>query len=277
MFPEAGCTKLDVARHYERVGERLVEIAGRRPLSLLRAPRGIAGQTFFQKHVAKGRPDTLQEIAIEESGGATADYLYATRVESSVAAAQMGTLEFHIWGSRIDRLDRPDRLVFDLDPDEGLGWGDVQAAAFDLRDRLSHLGLASGPWIPLRRSHDWTTAKAFAKTLATVMSAAEPGRFVATMSKKRRTGRIFIDWLRNERGATAVTPYSLRARPGGPVAVPVEWDELGKLAAANVFSIGAAKERLDDSCPYLAFAGELQSLNASVVGRLEAWSRGERA
>ncbi|CAM4403829.1 DNA ligase D [Palleronia rufa] len=281
VFPRSGCTKLDIARHYERVGARLVEIAGHRPLSLVRAPKGIDGQTFFQKHAGKGFPDALQPIEIEESDGDTATYIYATRTESFVAAAQMGTVEFHIWGSRTDRLERPDRLVFDLDPDEGLGWDATRAAALDLRDRLADLGLEAGAmvtggkgihvWLPLSRHHDWTLAKTFSKTLAHVLAEAEPERFTATMSKARRKGRIFIDWLRNERGATAVAPYSLRARSGAPVAVPVDWDELGGLDAANAFTMGAVRERLEDPCPYLLRAEHPQRLTAAVLDGLERW------
>ncbi|SLN65316.1 Putative DNA ligase-like protein/MT0965 [Roseivivax jejudonensis] len=283
VFPDSGCTKSDVARHYERVGDRLVEIAGDRPLSLLRAPKGIDGDTFFQKHAGKGFPDAIKEIEIEESDGETASYMYATQPEAFVAAAQMGTLEFHMWGSRIDRLERPDRLVFDLDPDEGLGWEDVRSAAIDLRDRLEELGLASGVmvtggkgvhvWLPLRRDHGWEPVKTFAKTVAHVLAEAEPKRFTATMSKQKRKGRIFVDWLRNERGATAVVPYSVRARPGAPVAVPVTWDELGTLDGPDGFDMGAVRERLTDPCPYLDAASDLQRLTSDVVDKLEAWRR----
>ncbi|ETX14163.1 ATP-dependent DNA ligase [Roseivivax halodurans JCM 10272] len=280
VFPSSHCTKLDIALHYERVGERLTEIAGHRPLSLVRAPQGIEGETFFQKHAGKGFPDALEEIEIEESGGSTGTYIYATRTEAFVAAAQMGTVEFHIWGSRVDKLERPDRLIFDLDPDEGLGWDDVRSAACDLRDRLGDLGLASGAmvtggkgihvWLPLHRSHDWDLVKTFSKTVAHVMAEAEPGRFTATMSKAKRKGRIFIDWLRNERGATAIAPYSLRAREGAPVAVPVTWDELPDLDGPNVFDMGAVRERLEEPCPYLAQLNDLQRLTSAVVDRLEA-------
>ncbi len=279
VFPGSGCTKLDIARHYDRVGARLVEIAGHRPLSLVRAPKGIDGHTFFQKHAGKGFPDALQEIEITESDGTEARYMYATRPESFVAAAQMGTVEFHIWGSRTDRLDRPDRLVFDLDPDTSLGWGDVRAAAFDLRDRLADLGLAAGVvvtggkgvhvWVPLRRAHGWDLVKGFAKTVAHLLAEAEPKQFVATMSKSKRDGRIFVDWLRNERGATAIAPYSLRARPGAPVAVPVTWDELADIEAAPAFGMGAVKERLEEPCPYLEHEADLQSITKEVIDRLE--------
>ncbi|SPJ23590.1 DNA ligase D [Palleronia abyssalis] len=284
VFPTSGCTKLDLARHYERVGERLTEIAGHRPLSLLRAPKGLSGQTFFQKHASDGFPDAIQDIEIEEKDSQTATYMYATRPESFVAAAQMGTIEFHIWGSRTDKLERPDRMIFDLDPDEGLGWDDTKSAAFDLRDRLDDLGIAAGAmvtggkgihvWVPLRRSHGWDTVKGFAKTLAHVMAEAEPDRFVATMSKAKRKGRIFIDWPRNERGQTAIAPYSVRAREGAPVAVPVEWPELKKLEAANTFTMSAVKERLEDPCPYLARAEDLQSITKNTVEKLEDWAAG---
>ncbi|HBS50074.1 MAG TPA: DNA ligase D, partial [Rhodobacteraceae bacterium] len=254
VFPKAGCTKGDVARHYERAGARMIEIVGHRPLSLLRCPDGIEGGCFFQKHAGKGWPNTLQRVEIEEKDGKRAEYLYATRPEALIAAAQMGTIEFHIWGARTDRLERPDRLVFDLDPDEGLGWADVQAAAQEMRDVLAELGMASTPLltggkgvhvcVPLRRTNGWDTVKGFAKTLAHVMADRDPDRYTATMSKAKRKGRVFIDWLRNERGATAIAPYALRARPGAPVAMPVTWDELPDLPRAGCFGIGDMAGRL---------------------------------
>ena len=285
VFPEAGCTKGDVARHYERAGARIAEIAGHRPLSLLRCPEGISGDCFFQKHAAKGWPDALQRAEIEEKNGAVRDYFYATRAEALIAAAQMGTIEFHTWAARVDRLDRPDRMVFDLDPDERLDWPEVRSAAFDLRARLADLGLASFALVTggkgvhvclhLRRSHGWDTVKDFAKTLAEGMAAEAPDRYTATMSKEARKGRIFIDWLRNERGQTAIAPYSLRARPGAPVAMPVTWDELEGLTRPDGFGMGDVPERLEDPCPYLAGMDDLQSLSRDVMNRLEDW-RGAR-
>lgn len=279
VFPRAGCTKGDVARHYERAGARMIQIAGHRPLSLLRCPDGIAGDCFFQKHAGKGFPTALQRIDIEEKDGDMAEYLYATRTEALVAAAQMGTIEFHIWGARTDRLERPDRLVFDLDPDEGLGWSDVQAAAIEMRDVLKGLGLTATPLltggkgvhvcVPLRRTQGWETVGIFSKTLAHVMAARAPDRYTATMSKARRKGRVFIDWLRNQRGATAIAPYSLRARPGAPVAMPVTWDELAELPRAGVFSISDVAGRLEAACPYLAALDDLQSITGKTLERLE--------
>ena len=278
VFPEAGRTKADLARYVERAGDRLTEIAGRRPLSLVRCPEGIGGQCFFQKHGGIGFPSALSRIEIEESDGGTGAYLYATRTESFVAAVQMGVIEFHIQGARVDRLDRPDRLVFDLDPDEKLGWSDVLSAARDCRDRLGDLGLASTPLVtggkgvhvcvPLRRTRSWESVKLFAKTFAHVMAEAEPDRFTATMSKARRTGRVFIDWLRNDRSATAIAPWSARARAGAPVAVPVTWDDLDRLEAASAFRLGSVEERLEMPCPYLAALGDLQTLSDVVIDRL---------
>ncbi|PVA05516.1 DNA ligase D [Thalassorhabdomicrobium marinisediminis] len=282
VFPDAGCTKGDVARHYARVGERSIALAGHRPLSLFRCPSGIDDACFFQKHDSGGMPSELSRIAIEESDGDAADYLYATRPESLIAAAQMGTIEFHIWGARADRLDRPDRMVFDLDPDEGLDWKDVRAAAFQLRDTLADLGLTSGAmvtggkgvhvWLPLRRSQGWDTVKLFSKTVAHVLETKFPDRYTASMSKSKRKGRIFIDYLRNERGATAIAPYSIRARTGAPVATPVTWDELKTLKGANRFTLSDMKDRLDAPCPALELQDDLQSLTEGVIDKLQDWA-----
>ena len=281
VFGSTGHTKLDVARYYDLAGERLTEIAGHRPLSLLRCPDGIKSECFFQKHGHGSMPASLQRIAIDDSNGVASDYLYATRPQSFVAAAQMGTIEFHIWGARIDRLDRPDRLVFDLDPDESLGWPDVRSAATDLRGWLCDLGLESGAmvtggkgihvWVPLRRTVGWETLRGFAKTLVHVLEVKEPKRFTASMAKARRKGRIFVDWLRNERGATAVAPWSLRARAGAPVAVPVDWDELAGLKSAAAFSLASIDDRLLAPCPYLVQAKRLQALDGTTAKRLQGW------
>ncbi len=285
VFPDAGCTKLDIARHYARVGERMIGLAGHRPLSLFRCPGGLTQSCFFQKHDGGGMPDALSRVAIDESDGKSADYLYATRPESLVAAAQMGTVEFHIWGARTDQLDRPDRLVFDLDPDEALDWSDVCEAAQDLRSMLARLGLEAGAivtggkgihvWMPLRRTRDWDTVKLFAKVFAHVMAEKSPDRYTATMSKQQRKGRIFIDWLRNERGATAVAPYSLRARQGAPVAAPVTWDELAGLDGANGFHMADMDARLKAPCPGLEQQKKPQTLTGRAIDKLQAWADDE--
>ena len=253
VFPKAGITKADVASYYEAVADAMLPTCADRPVSLVRLPEGLGGDAFFQRHAGKGFPDALKTVEIEEGDGARAPYMYLTSVEGLVAAAQMGTIEFHIWGARLDRLDRPDRMVFDLDPDIGLGWGDVVSAACDLRDWLSQLGLRAWPLVSggkgvhvvvsLKRTAGWETVKLFSRIVATVMAQNEPGRFTAEMSKAKRKGRVFIDWLRNDRSATAIAPFSIRAREGAPVAVPVNWDELAALPSAQAFSLRAALER----------------------------------
>jgi bifunctional non-homologous end joining protein LigD len=162
----------------------------------------------------------------------------------------MGTIEFHGWGSRIADVERPDRLILDLDPDEGLGFADVRRAAHDIRRMLEDLGLASFPMltggkgvhvvVPLVPHAEWPAVKDFAQRFALALAQGEPDRFVGTMAKARRKGRIFIDWLRNQRGATAVLPYSARARPGAPVAAPVAWDELDDFDTGGAFTVGDA-------------------------------------
>lgn len=253
VYPRVGITKLEVARYYEAVAGRMLETCSDRPLSLVRLPTGLEGERFFQKHAGKGFPDAIKSIDIEESSGNSEPYMYVTSAEGLVGAAQMGTLEFHIWGSRIDRLEQPDRMVFDLDPDEGLDWSNVRSAALDMRDRLAALGLPSWPLVtggkgihivvPLRRSAEWETVKLYARLFSQLIAQERPKHFVAEMSKAKRKGRIFIDWLRNERGATAIAPFSLRARDHAPVAVPLDWDEVDTLKAANSFSMKAAQER----------------------------------
>ena len=277
LYGKAGVTKADVARHYALVGERMLEIAGRRPVSLFRCPSGIDGECFFQKHAGKGFPEQLARIAIAEKDGEIGEYLYAKDVAGFVAAAQMGTVEFHGWGARTDRLEAPDRLIFDLDPDEGLGFAETRKAAFEMREALSDIGLKSTAMVtggkgihvivPLRRTVRWDTVKAFAKTFAHMLAEKAPERYIATMSKEKRRNRIFIDWLRNERGATAILPYSLRARPGAPVATPVTWEELERLKSAAAFTIGDMEGRLKGRDPALAV--KPQTLGKALIGRLE--------
>ncbi|MFC0199408.1 DNA ligase D [Paracoccus rhizosphaerae] len=253
IFPDAKVTKADLARYYRDIAPLMLPEVQDRPLSLVRLPDGLTGQRFFQKHPGKGFPDALKTVPIAESDGETHPYAYGSDAAGLVAAVQMGTVEFHIWGARRDRLDRPDRLVFDLDPDEGLSFATTRRAALDLRDRLADLGLECWAMlsggkgvhlvVPLRRSVGWDTAKLFARGVATLAATAQPDRFTAEMSKARRKDRIFIDWLRNERGSTSVAPFSVRARPGAPVACPVTWDELSRLRRPAPFSLQEACTR----------------------------------
>lgn len=274
LFADQGVSKIDLARYYAAIADRMLPFVADHPLSLVRCPQGPQKTCFFQKHAGDGFPEQIRTVPIEEKSGGTADYLFVHDAAGLIAAVQMGTLEFHVWGAAIDRLETPDRLVFDLDPDAGLPFDSVRDAAFDMRRRLRDLGLESLPMVtggkgvhviaPLQRRAEWPAAKAFAKAVATAMAADEPERYVATMSKEKRKGRVFIDWLRNERGATAIVPYSTRARPGAPVATPVTWDELDSLPAANTFHSSDIMSRLDRN-PWAEAGSWRQSLTQTML------------
>jgi bifunctional non-homologous end joining protein LigD len=253
VFPKVKVTKVALAEYHAAMADRILPTLARRPLSLLRLPEGLDGERFFQKHATEGFPDAIRRVPIADAEGGTEAWMTVDDAAGLVAAVQMGTVEFHPWGARIDRPDRPERLVFDLDPDESLGFAEVTSAAITLRDRLADLGL--GSWamlsggkgvhvvVPLRRTAGWETAKLFAQVFARMLAEVEPHRFTATVAKRARRGRIFIDWMRNERGATAVAPFTVRARPTAPVAMPVAWDELGTMTRADAFGMEAARER----------------------------------
>ena len=278
VFDSPAVTKLQVAEHYAAVAERMLPFVRNRPVSLLRCPDGTAGQCFFQKHRGEGMPATVGTVAISDDVG-DADYITLSSATGLVAATQMGAIEFHIWGSRNTLLERPDRIVFDLDPDQGLPFTAVRSAAFDLRDRLLDLGLqaiamlSGGKGIhvivSLRPKAEWEAVKLFSRTVAVMLSDAEPDRFIATMSKAKRKGLIFIDWLRNERGSTAIAPYSLRARPGAKVAVPVTWEELAAVESAGEFDIVSVLGRLDVPCPLQKATRTSVVLDSRVLTRLE--------
>ena len=250
IFPGDGITKGQLADYYRTVGAIMLPVTGRRPISLVRCPQGRAKDCFFQKHDAASFGDTVHKVPILEKNGSTEDYLWIDSIAGLVACVQMGTIEFHGWGARSDDLERPDRLIFDLDPDEALSFEDVKKAAVDLKTHLADLGLVSFAMlsggkgihvvVPLRPEAEWPAVKDFADRFARALATAEPDRFVATMSKAKRKGRIFIDWLRNQRGSTAVLPYVVRARPGAPVSVPVTWEELRKIDRANAFTVNDA-------------------------------------
>ncbi|MDZ5698217.1 non-homologous end-joining DNA ligase [Chelativorans sp. M5D2P16] len=275
LFDAQGLTKADIAAHYMRVAERMLPWTRKRLVSLVRCPDGRSRECFFQKHGGKGFPAEVKRREIVEKNGGNAEYLYIDNLAGLIAGIQMNTLEFHVWGSRIDRLEKPDRLVFDLDPDEALEFADVRRAAFDLRERLSAYGLKSVPLVtggkgvhvvvPLSRRAEWPQAKAFARSVARTMEAEEPERFLAQAAKAKRKGRVFIDWLRNERGATAIAPYSTRARQGAPVAVPVSWAELSELAAADTFHVADMEARMRAPEPWAETAGWRQSLTREIL------------
>jgi bifunctional non-homologous end joining protein LigD len=255
IFPESGQTKGQLADYYEAVAPLMLPWLAGRPISLVRCPQGRAKKCFFQKHDSGSFGPSVHHVPVTEKRGNVEDYLYVEDAAGLLTCVQMGTIEFHGWGSRVSDVEAPDRMVFDLDPDVGLDFEDVKSAAVDIRKKLADIGLASFAMlsggkgvhvvVPLRPGHSWEAHKDFSKRFAEALSMAEPDRFIATMSKAKRVGKIFVDYLRNQRGATAVLPYSARARPGAPVAVPIAWGELSGFDSAHPFSIGDTKRLLD--------------------------------
>ena len=255
IFPELSLTKKDLADYYATIEPLIMIDAARRPMTLIRCPGGRTGECFFQKHDKGTFGPHVKHIPIEESDGAVEDYLFFDDIKGLLASVQMGTIEFHGWGSKVDKVEYPDRLVFDLDPDVGLDFNKVKAAAVRLKALLEDLGLKSFPLlsggkgvhvvVPLDASKDWPTVKSFAERFSRAISEAEPETFTANIRKVQRKDRIFLDWLRNQRGATAVMPYSARAREGAPVSAPVAWEELDRYDSGHHFSIRDADELID--------------------------------
>ena len=255
IFPESGITKGQLADYYLALADPLLGWLADRPVSLVRCPQGRAKHCFFQKHDAGSFGDAVKHVPIREKDGHDEPYLYVDDAAGVLTCVQMGAIEFHGWGSKIGDVEKPDRLVFDLDPDEGLGFDAVKQAAFQLRDILGEMGLATWPLLsggkgvhvvaPLDATRDWVAVKDFASRFARAMGEAHPDRFTANMKKTERKGRIFLDWLRNQRGSTAILPYSVRARANAPVAAPIGWDELDDIESGGRYTITGADELLE--------------------------------
>ncbi len=239
VYPAEQITKLEVARHYERVGEWMLPFVANRPLALLRAPEGITGEMFFQKSF----PTHLPPHVIQQDLADGTRVFSIKDVKGLVALAQFGAIEFHPWGARLPKADKPDFVTWDLDPDAAVPWAEVLGAALLLRDYLAEKGLGtivktSGGkglhiMLYLKRNHDWEVMREFTKAVAQAIAAYNPNRFVITSTKAKRTGKIFIDWMRNGRGATCIAPWSLRARPGAAVSMPVNWSDLKDITASG--------------------------------------------
>jgi bifunctional non-homologous end joining protein LigD len=264
LFPGQGITKQNIIDYYLAVADDILPHIVGRPLSLVRCPDGTAGDCFFQKHASRGFPEAFKPIRIKEKSGSDI-YLYIEDVRGLVAGVQMGALELHIWGSHVDTLEKPDRIVFDFDPDEDLDFGQVKEAAIEMRERLNAVDLesfvmASGGKglhvvVPLTPRYGWDEVKGFAEAMARILAAEKPDRYLADMSKSRRKGRIFVDYLRNGRGATAIAPFSSRARKGAPVSWPIAWSALGRLESAHPFAVdtGAAALKKQKGDPWKGY------------------------
>jgi len=251
LYPAQGISKQDLADYYLAVADRMLPHVAKRPLTLVRCPAGSERKCFYQRHAGSGVPDELGEVPIP---GFAEPYLFIKDTAGLIALVQMGVLEIHPWGARIDRPDRPDRIVFDLDPGEGLDFAAVVAAALEVRERLQGLGLAAFAKttggkgmhvvVPMARRHTWPAVKAFAKATAEAMAKDAPERYLTRIAKAERKGRIFIDYLRNDPTSTAVGPYSTRARAGAPVAMPLAWDEVTPKLDPAAFTIASVPRRV---------------------------------
>jgi bifunctional non-homologous end joining protein LigD len=275
LYPEQGITKEAMARYYEAVAERILPEVTDRPLTLVRCPQGHEKECFYQKHADQGFPEAVKRVEIEDGSGPST-YLYVDSIEGIVSLVQLGVLELHTWGSRRDLLERPDRIIFDLDPDEGMAWERIVEAARILHGFLDSLGLRSflkttgGKGlhivVPLTRRSGWDEVKAFSKAVVDRIADAAPDRYTTNASKKKREGRIYLDYLRNGRGATAVAAYSTRARPGAPVSVPVRWDELGPSLRPDGHTIESLPRRLSrlKEDPWADYGDVRQSLTTRM-------------
>ena len=284
VYPDIGLTKLEVARYYEEVAESILPHLARRPLTLVRCPQGAAAQCFFQKHAADYLPDTILEVAIREGRG-TGTYVAVESLAGILALVQMGALEFHVWGSRMETLERPDQMVFDLDPAEELPFAATIAAALTLRGLLSELGLSSfvktsggkglHVVVPLSATRPWDDIKDFSHAVADLMVRADPARYLATMSRKKRAGKVYIDYLRNGRGATFVAPYSTRRRPGAPVSAPLRWDELTARLRPDRYTVGNLGRRLArlKADPWQGYAATRQEITDEMMRRVGVAAR----
>ncbi|TWB41164.1 non-homologous end-joining DNA ligase [Nitrospirillum pindoramense] len=284
LDPVSHLTKQGLATYMRAVSARMLPLVAGRLLSLLRCPEGTAQACFFQRHATVGTPVQWRRKLVKEKDGRAINYVYLTDVDGLVAAAQIGVLELHLWGSQARKLESPDRLVFDLDPDPDLPFSEVKAAAVAVRDVLAALDLASFPLLtggkgvhvvaPLGPGagggrRQWPVVSAFAKAVAEQLVEARPDAYVATMSKARRQGRIFIDHFRNARGASAVAPYSPRAKParaggGTPIACPVTWEELAAAERADIYTTADAPALMRRPDPWARYFEMRQDLGAGA-------------
>jgi bifunctional non-homologous end joining protein LigD len=279
LYASAGVTKRDLAAYYEQVAEWMLPHIARRPLTLVRCPAGQEGHCFFQKHFDDPAPAGISRVLIEERDGPEW-YGTLNSVRGLVSLVQLGALELHTWNSRADRLERPDRFIIDLDPDPGVGWDAVIDGALHVRDLLEELGLRSflkttggkglHVAVPLLRRADWSEVKEFSRAVASLLARAAPGLYTTELSKRKRHGRILLDYLRNARGATAIEAYSTRARPGATVAAPIHWDELADGVRPDTFTVANMPARMrelgDD--PWKEIGAVKQSLTAPMRRRL---------
>ena len=247
LYPEQGLTKQDLAAYYEAIAPWMLPHVEGRPLSLVRCPSGRTKACFYQKHWSGTLPEALDTVDIKEANGRKGAYTTVRDAAGLVSLIQHGVLEIHLWGARADDVEAPDRIIFDLDPAPGVPWERVKEGGLRLKAMLEGLGLET--WLkttggkglhvalPIARRSTWSEVSAFARAVAQRLSDDEPEKYLAKASKAERKGKIFVDWLRNTRGATAIAPWSTRAREGATISAPIAWKELTALRGGDQFTV----------------------------------------
>ncbi len=277
LDPESGMTKLMLANYNLAVADHMLPHIADRPLSIVRCPEGIGKPCFFQKHIGIGLPAGISSVPVpDKKGGPVEQYVTLNSPEGLVGLAQMGVLEIHPWGSKNESLEKPDRIIFDLDPDEAIDWKILAATAKTFRSRLQDLGLTSflkttggkglHVVVPIHAENEWPAVKDFAHNLVLAIEKQNPGLYVTRMTKALRKNRIYLDYLRNDRGSTAIAPYSTRARSGAPVALPLDWKELDTKTrpAFHVTDFDLWKRRLNTD-PWVQMPRIKQRLTAKIM------------
>ncbi|MGH6881592.1 MAG: DNA ligase D, partial [Hypericibacter sp.] len=280
LYKEQGITKQALAQYYVDVADDIMPHVRRRPLAIVRCPDGASGACFYQKHLSAGMPDAIKPFSVKGKTGRET-YVSIDDERGLIALVQFGVLEIHPWGASVDDVDKADRIIFDLDPDPGVAWPEVVSAAAEVRERLKELKLESflkttgGKGLhvvaPLKPMIPWEPVKRLTQVIAMSMASDNPARYLAKASKAARKGKIFIDYLRNDRGSTAVAPYSTRAREGAPISTPLDWRELGPDIKSDHFRLGNIRDRLAKlkRDPWGGFFNLRQSLSAKTLAQLE--------
>ena len=281
LYPEAGITKHDAALYYEAVAEWILPYLRNRPLTLVRCPSGWEKSCFFQKHPDAKVNAVIERVTVQESKGPTL-YMMANSTSALIALLQMGALELHPFGSSAPKLGCPDCIIFDFDPADDVPWKDLVEGVHLLKTLLEELGFRTfikttggkglHVVLPVKPALAWDEVKAFTKAVAELMVQSFPERFVATVTKAKRHGKIFVDYLRNAEGATAIAPYSLRARANAPVATPIAWDELAQDVRRDHFNLRNVPERLKTMKrdPWAAFFDVKQAITKAMMKKVGA-------
>ena len=277
LYPEATLGKRDLALYYESVAQVMLPHLKQRPLSLLRCPNGWGKECFYQKNVDKGANDAIDRVKVTTSDG-PATYMMANSPAALVALLQMGVLEIHPWGSTTANLSKPDRIVFDFDPDDDLPWRNLVEAVRLIETLLTQIGLrgflktTGGKGlhvvVPIKPTQSWAVIKGFSKAIADLFAQTFPDRFTQKMAKEARRGKIFIDYLRNDEGSTAIAPYSLRARENAPVSTPIAWSELSKEVRFDYFNVKNILPRLKKADVWSDFFSVDQQIDADMMKKV---------